>query len=143
VPERDCGESIVEKAHTVHEIRKLLDSGEKSPDSRMLHLLGCGDPLSMLLFVYAGASSFDSLDWLKYCADPDQLLLHNFSHLELLNCDCMVCARKDKQYIEKVFLHNLLFYQNYVLRIQELIKENSIGKLLEGYFSKTALDKVT
>lgn len=142
VPERDCGESIIEKAHTVHEIRKVLDSGKNSPDSRMLHLLGCGDPLSMLLFVYAGANSFDSLDWIKYCADPDRLILHNFSHLELLNCDCFACARNNEQYIEKVFLHNLLFYQNYLLRIQELIKENSLGKLLEDYFDKITLDKV-
>ena len=142
LPERDCGESIMEKAHTIHEIRKIMDSGEDGTGSRMLHLLGCGDPLSMLLFVYAGASSFDSLDWIKFCADPDQLFLHNFSHLELLNCDCVACSRKGVPYVEKVFLHNLLFYQNYVLRLQELINEDSLGKLLEEHFSKTLLGKV-
>jgi hypothetical protein len=141
ISERDCGEGIIEKARTIKRIRKALDAGTKNNRSRILHILGCGDPLSMLLFTFAGANSFDSLDWIKYLIEPNRLILNTFSHLDLVNCDCAVCAGPQRPYVEIVFLHNLLFYQKYVLQIQSLIKENSLGVLLGRCFSQNVLDK--
>jgi queuine/archaeosine tRNA-ribosyltransferase len=142
IAERDCGDSIFEKARTVHRIRKLLDSGEPNNQSRILHLLGCGDPISILLFIFAGANSFDSLDWIKYTFHPDRLGLVNFSHLDLLNCDCIFCSGPKKNYVERVLMHNLWFYQNCLQQIKTRIEENTLEPLLERYFRKKSLDKI-
>lgn len=142
VAERDCGDSVIEQARTVHRIRNLLDSGENCNHSRILHLLGCGDPLSILLFTYAGANSFDSLDWIKRAFDPDRLRLINFSHLDLLNCDCIFCSGQKKDYVERVLMHNLWFYQNFVQQIKTHIEENTLEQQLEKHFSRKLLDKI-
>lgn len=142
VAERDCGNSIFEKAQTVHRIRNLLDSGGQQNHSRILHLLGCGDPISILLFVFAGVNSFDSLDWIKYAFHPDRFALANFSHLDLLNCDCIFCSGSKKNYVARVLMHNLWFYQNCFQQIKTRIEENTLDSLLKKYFRKKSLDKI-
>jgi tRNA-guanine family transglycosylase len=141
IPERECGESIAQRAITIKKIRDLLDKLNPNKSS-VLHILGCGDPISMLLFVYSGANSFDSLDWIKNAFDPDRLRLINFSHLELLNCDCMICNGVKKNYIEKVLMHNLWFYQRFVETIRTNIEENSFDSLIRKHFSNKLLSKI-
>jgi hypothetical protein len=142
VAERDCGNSIFEKARTVRRIREQLDSGEGCNHSRILHLLGCGDPVSILLLVFAGANSFDSLDWIKCAFHPSRLGLVNFSHLDLYNCDCMFCSDPETGYVERVLMHNLWFYQNCLQQIKIGIEENTLESLLESYFRKESLKKI-
>lgn len=144
IAERDCGHSILERISTISEIRRTLN--EKNRES-ILHILGCGNPLSMLLFSYCGADSFDSLDWLKSVVNPDpkSLLMHDFSHLKLLGCKCRICngpEHKDAAYLEKVLLHNLLFYQNFVVQIQSLIRHDNIETYLRVHFGDNFIDQV-
>ena len=63
VSERDCGKGILERAETLTEIRHILD---KSDERFLLHVLGCGNPISMLIYAYCGSDSFDSLDWIEH-----------------------------------------------------------------------------
>lgn len=142
VPERDCGNNVVEKAQTVCRIRNLLDDGDAFNRSRILHILGCGNPISLLLLSYCGANTFDSLDWIKHVVDPNRLAISDFSHLELMNCDCLVCANSKRHYVETVLLHNLLFYQNYMLQIQTLIKKNELRQLLDRYVGQNILRQI-
>jgi len=144
VAERDCGHSILERASTISEIRRTLNKKNKES---LLHLLGCGNPLSMLLFSYCGVDTFDSLDWLKHVINPDpnSLLMNDFSHLALLNCKCRVCnspEHKDADYLEKVLLHNLLFYQNFVVQIQSIIQHDNIEAYLRVHFGDNIIDQV-
>ena len=67
VSERDCGKSIIERAETLSEIRHILDIID---DRYILHVLGCGNPVSMLVYSYCGSDSFDSLDWIDHILDP-------------------------------------------------------------------------
>ena len=124
VAERDCGDDVVERAHTICRIRNLLDGEDVANRKRILHVLGCGNPISLLLLSYCGANTFDSLDWIKHVIDPKRLGVSDFSHLKLTECNCTVCADAKRPYIETALLHNLLFYQNYMIQIQNLIKEN-------------------
>lgn len=127
IAERDCGMSILEKAKTIVSIRKILDEN----DSRnLLHLLGCGNPSSMLLFSYCGVDTFDSLDWAEHTLDRNFLKINDFSQLNLLGCDCPICSGAERDYTEKALLHNLLFYQDFVIQIQSLIKNNDISRFL-------------
>lgn len=139
IPERDCGDDIVEKARTIMRLRKVLD---KDNHGRILHILGCGNPLSLLLFSYCGANMFDSLEWIKYVIDQNRLTTNDFSHLELINCECAICSGTKRSFTEKVLLHNLLFYQNYVLKIQSLIRRNEIFEFLGKHIGQGVLNKI-
>lgn len=142
ISERDCGDSLVEKAQTIIRIRKILDDGDNSNHHRILHILGCGNLISLLLYSYCGANTFDSLDWVKHAIDPQRLTMNDFSHLELIGCPCPICASTKRNYTEKVLLHNLLLYQNYMLQIQALIRNNEIRQFLGRYVGQNILDKI-
>ena len=138
IAERDCGSNIVEKARTIIRIRKVLN---KDHHGRILHILGCGNPMSLILFSYCGANMFDSLEWIKYVIDRNRLTINDFSHLELTNCECSICSGMKRDYTEKVLLHNLLFYQDYVLQIQSLIRKNEIFEFLCEHVGRDVLKK--
>ena len=68
VPERELGEGIVERAQTVRKIRETLNTlGTYYP----VHLLGTGNPLSIITYAFAGADSFDGLEWCQTTVDHD------------------------------------------------------------------------
>lgn len=139
IAERDCGDDILEKARTIMKIRKVLDNDNRG---RILHILGSGNPISMALFSYCGANMFDSLDWVKYVIDRNSLRANDFSHLRLIDCECAICSGVERNYIEKVLLHNLLFYQNYMLQIQSLIRRNKISEFLCDQLRQDILPKI-
>src|SRR5690242_15258960 len=60
VPERCLGHHISERVATAANIRKALNS---LPGYVCLHLLGTGNPFSLLLFSAAGADTYDGLEW--------------------------------------------------------------------------------
>jgi len=140
IPERDCGDNIVEKARTVMRVRKVLDEDNHN---RILHILGCGNPVSLLLLSYCGADSFDSLDWIKHAIDQKHLTINDFSHLDLIDCECSICADTERGYTEKVLLHNLLFYQNYMLQIQSLIQTDEILEFSSKLVGQDVLNRIS
>jgi len=139
VAERDCGKGLVEKARTVIKIRRLLNDSNRR---RILHILGCGNPISLILFSYYGADMFDSLDWIKCVIDRDRLAINDFSHLDLIDCDCSICSGVKRDYTEKALLHNLLFYQDYMLQIQVLIRRNEIFEFIVEHIGKDLLKRI-
>lgn len=139
VAERDCGKDIVERARTIMKIRRVLDEDNCR---RILHILGCGNPISIALFSYYGANMFDSLDWIKYVVDRNRLAFNDFSQLELINCSCSICLSKQRDYTEKALLHNLLFYQDFMLQIQSLVRKNQIYDFICKYVREDILRKI-
>jgi hypothetical protein len=65
VPERRLGEGIFERARTTTAIREKLSDLDRYV---ALHLLGTGNPISMGIYVIAGADSFDGLEWCQTVA---------------------------------------------------------------------------
>lgn len=128
VPERECGVSLSEKARTIHRLRQVIDS---TGNEQVLHVLGCGHPLSMALYCYCGADSFDSRDWMRVVVDVNSLALSDFSHLELLQCKCEACI-KTSHSLAKVFFHNLRAYLDFMKMITELIKNNQLEQFLQS-----------
>lgn len=132
VRERDCGTTITEKASTIFNIRKLLDSLKQNC---ILHVLGCGNPLNIALYSYFGADSFDSRDWFLKTIDINNLLLRDFSHLELLNCKCKTCIKSEKINMKsypKTLAHNIGIYLDFMKKLQKLIKENKLENFLKS-----------
>ena len=146
IPERDCGNGILERAQTVIEIRKLLD---RYDERYILHLLGCGDPLSTLLYAYCGADTFDSLDWYEHAFDPKTLMLRDLAHFELFNCKCKACnfleeRSKVKKVIafDKYVIHNLFNYQDHMTNIQSSIRNDRLFDVVRTYFGNDIQNKL-
>jgi len=139
VPERDCGKTLQDKINTIQKLRKILS--ENSP-TNMLHILGCGNPLSIAMFSYAGADSFDSVDWSRWSIDPKTLQFMDLNHLELINCTCDICKRKKLDPTSRALLHNLLFYQEFTHKIQMSIIQNQGLDFLRQFIDRKSFSKI-
>ncbi len=61
--EKELGNSILIRMLNIHRIRKSLDeNGNYAP----IHIFGSLDPITSILYFFAGAEIFDGLTWLKY-----------------------------------------------------------------------------
>jgi queuine/archaeosine tRNA-ribosyltransferase len=128
VSQRDCGDEFEEKARTIRQIRSILN--RESP-GKLLHLLGCGDPMSLALFSFLGVDTFDSLDWVERIADYDKWTSVDISQLSLLDCKCSMCSSLPTDYLERALLHNLGFYQDFMARIRDWIRNGTITQVLQ------------
>ena len=70
VPERELGDGILERSKSVRRIRRVLDNTGRY---RLIHILGTGNPYSILLLAAAGADLFDGLEWCRTVADLRQV----------------------------------------------------------------------
>jgi len=136
VPEREMGEGIYNRARTVIAIRNALDStGRYFP----LHILGTGNPLSLLIFAACGADSFDGLEWCQTSVDH---ITGRLYHSQL--CDFFVhqtsFEKNELGYAAKTLLHNLLFYQKWMAMIQDAMEKNTMPDLLKTYLPEKAFN---
>jgi queuine/archaeosine tRNA-ribosyltransferase len=127
VSQRECGNNFEEKAGTIRRIRSILNQEQPG---KLFHLLGCGGPLSLALFSFLGVDTFDSLDWLQRVADYNSWTPIDISQLTLLNCRCPACSSSYDNYLQRVFLHNLGFYQDFMARIRDWIRIGTIKEVL-------------
>ena len=139
IPERDCGKTIYDKIKTIKEIRSILS--EKNP-TNILHILGCGNPLSMMLFTFAGADSFDSIGWSRWIINPKTLQFMDLNHIELIKCGCKICRRNIIDITSKAYLHNLLFYQTFTQELQLAIKNTDGLKIIKKYVDQKTFNKI-
>lgn len=122
VPEREMGSTVGAKIRTVARIRRILT--DKDPDN-MLHVLGCGDPVLMALLSYAGADTFDSVDWSRWAIDPSTCEWVGIDRLEFIGCKCPACLDGDTEHMQSRALeHNLLFYSVFMARLGDAILAN-------------------
>lgn len=63
VTEPDLGDTILDRARTLAQLRSLLDQAEISAP---IHVFGVLDPVLVTLYFLAGAEVFDGLAWLRY-----------------------------------------------------------------------------
>ncbi|HXG13563.1 MAG TPA: hypothetical protein VNK25_00325 [Candidatus Nitrosotenuis sp.] len=139
IPERSCGKTLHDKIKTVQKIRNILDNDKTE---NVLHILGCGNPLSMALFAMAGADIFDSIDWSRWVVDLRSLGFTDFANLSLTDCMCKVCRMKNMDPILRAILHNLLFYQDFVLELQQSIILKDELNFLRKYVDQKTVSKI-
>jgi len=125
-PERECGATILDRARTILALRRLFGDRDKT----VIHLLGCGNPISMAVYAYCGADMFDSLDWTSCVVNRSSLGLSDISHVPIMSCNCAVCSNPPKNPLRRALLHNLLFYQDFVLKMQSMIRQNTLRDFL-------------
>jgi len=139
VPERELGVSIFERVKTVKSIRQSLDdTGRNIP----LHLLGTGNPISILVYTYYGADLYDGLEWCQTLINPKTMILSHFSHGDFIECTCDACKAQNLPYHVRILVHNLLFYKSFIEKIKESIKEDTYEKLLKKYLNERVFNKM-
>jgi len=144
------GESYEEMAAAVPTIVGLL------PADQPRYLMGVGMPRDILTAVQAGVDMFDCVlptrngrNSFAFTAEG-ALRMRNEKHrladgpLEL-GCDCLACRQFSRGYIRHLFnvgemlgptltsIHNLRFYQRFLGRIRDLIREGRLGTIIAEY----------
>lgn len=139
VAERNLGDGILERIRTITNLRKKLN---KLNQYVYIHVLGTGNPLSLLLLSLAGADSFDGLEWCQTVVDPKTALLYHFQQREFVLDECEFCSSQTLDYRLATLGHNLNFYNSWMKRIRESISSNSELQMLENYFDSKTINKL-
>ncbi len=138
VPERELGEGICQKAQTIVGIREKLNTlGYYQP----IHILGTGNPLSILILAAAGADLFDGLEWCRTVADRETGFLFHHQQFDLFKTQSREMARfsivreamleTNTSLIFKMGLHNLDFFYGWMEELQNNIHVGSISEMLK------------
>lgn len=138
IPERELGDGLLERAKTVRDIRKTLNTlGKYYP----LHLLGTGNPLSMIALATAGADAFDGLEWCRTVADYDKGFLFHFQQFDFFNQTRLgqiqdprirlLIENKDATYSAKTLAFNVDFFKDWTRTMQSMIHSGQTETLLK------------
>jgi len=129
-PERELGEGVLEVAQTIRSIRKALDAkGQGYP----IHILGAGNPLSILIYAACGAESFDGLDWCQTVADHSTGRLYHSLQMDFFADQTDYASESRLPYLTRVLAHNLVFYEAWMKKIRDGISEGHIFDLVREY----------
>ncbi len=138
VPERELGCGIIEIVNSVRHIRGALNSlGRYYP----LHLLGTGNPITMIALAAAGADSFDGLEWCRTVADYESGFLFHFQHFDFFKdlyasrLDSpiirMLIENPEAPFATQVAVYNLDFFMDWTRTMQELTEAGKEEHLLK------------
>lgn len=139
IPERELGDGLVKRVRTVHDIRRALNAlGKYYP----LHLLGTGNPISMIALSAAGADAFDGLEWCRTVADYSTGRLFHFQQFECFNQVYLGQLRDQKirriienpqaTYAMKTLSYNVDFFEDWTRTMQNMIHSGQVETLLRS-----------
>lgn len=130
VPERDLGEGIIARARTVRELRAALDElAFYCP----LHLLGTGNPLSIIVYTMAGADSFDGLEWCQTVVDHKTGMLFHFQQWDWFREQTQWGSNGSLPYIQSTLMHNLEFYTQFMQDFRGALESGKTQQFLEKF----------
>lgn len=130
IPERELGDGILERATNVFKIRKELN---KKSQYYPLHLLGTGNPLSILIYSICGADSFDGLEWCQTTVNHDTGLLYHFQQREFFKLDPKLKKISGLPYTQLTLIYNLEFYNKWMNKINKGFLNNNIMEIVDNY----------
>jgi len=147
IPERELGDGLMERVRTVREMRKRLNAlGKYYP----IHLLGTGNPLTMISLAAAGADSFDGLEWCRTVADYDTGYLFHFQQFDLFRNSRVrrvqdpkvrrLIEADDAPYALKVLSYNADFFKDWMKTIRAMIHSGQTEALLKAVLPDIARD---
>lgn len=139
ITERELGASLIERGRNLKKIRDELD---KIRTEVPIHLLGTGNPTSLLVYTLCGGDLFDALEWCKNVVNPENGHLYHFAQRDLIKCNCKACRLDNIPYHLQTMSHNLIFYETFTEEIRQAIKKDEIIGLLNKYLPKHIIPKV-
>lgn len=133
IAERELGPSLIQRAENLLKIRKRLDDTRSGIP---IHLLGSGNPASILVYSLCGADIFDALEWCTTVVDPSSGILNHFIQRDLIKCKCEACNSTIESYTEKTILHNLIFYDAFMGEIRQALLQSDATTIVDKYLPK-------
>lgn len=130
VPERELGEGILSSAKTIYRIRQSLnDIGVYYP----LHLLGTGNPISILVYTMCGADSYDGLDWCQTLLDFETGMQYHLQHYDFFREKSKSKLIPDFPYTLAALMHNLNFYLELLTQLRHARASKTMGQVIQKY----------
>ncbi|MHA1974511.1 MAG: hypothetical protein ACTSW1_16045 [Candidatus Hodarchaeales archaeon] len=128
--EKDMGYNIIDIIKNIKTIKKMV---EKVQEDTIIHMLGCGHPINLLIYASLGVDIFDSRSWSNSVINGYNLMQYPFSYLEGIDCECDICKKADIDYVTKTLLHNVISYENITNSIKEWIDKDELQDMLSTY----------
>ncbi len=122
VAERRLGDGILERTRSVAALRASLDDTGRYVG---LHLLGTGNPISIALYSWAGADSFDGLEWCQTVVDHETGLLFHLSQADFFRQQTP-WGEDDIAFQPRTLAHNLTFYTDWMRRLREALHTGNV-----------------
>ena len=133
VPERALGEGIAARTRNVRRIRQSLDALDFYCP---LHLLGTGNPISIIAYAMAGADSFDGLEWCQTVVDHRTAQLFHFQQWDFVREQTEWGSNGILPYIQSALMHNLVFYTTFMRGLQDAVQGHALQEVLGMYLPK-------
>lgn len=133
-PERELGPNIIQACRFIKKLRYKLDENNIY---KPIHIFGCSDPKSIILFVLSGADLFDGLGWIKYAFCREKCENIERTQLPFLSCNCEACEDIDwssisnSEYEYHLLLHNLFSIDEFFCEIRDAILKRNFTSLLQ------------
>jgi len=139
VPERELGDGVLAIAKTMRTIRETLnETGRYYP----VHIVGTGNPLSILIYAACGADSFDGLDWCQTVVDHATGRLYHSLQLDFFAHQTPYGSEAELPYLPRALAHNLMFYLRWMEKIRKWIGEGSIAEMIAKFIPPEAYSKL-
>jgi len=130
ISEKDLGRDIISIIKNLKSIKKLLSKKDKTI---LVHILGCGHPLNMLIYSSLGVDIFDSRSWSNSIINENNLMMYPSSYLDGIDCTCDICKQQELDYTTKSLLHNIISYEKITNNIKNWIENGEIYDMLDYY----------
>jgi hypothetical protein len=137
IPERELGDGLLGRVKTVKSIRTALDAlGRYYP----LHLLGTGNPISMVALASAGADSFDGLEWCRTVANYDNGNLFHFQHFDCFRDVFLgrlqpeirsIIENPEATYAARAISYNFDYFKDLTRTMQSMIHSGQVEHLMK------------
>lgn len=122
VAERRLGDGVFERIQSVMALREGLNGIGRYVG---LHLLGTGNPTSIALYSWAGADSFDGLEWCQTAVDHDTGLLFHLSQSDFFRQQT-AWGDEDISFHSRTLAHNLMFYADWMQRLRQAVYDGNV-----------------
>lgn len=122
VAERRLGDGVFQRTQSVAILREVLDGTGRYVG---LHLLGTGNPISIALYSWAGADSFDGLEWCQTVVDHDTGLLFHLSQSDFFRQQT-TWGEGDISFQARTLAHNLTFYVDWMQRLRQAVHDGDV-----------------
>ena len=123
VPERRLGDGVLERARSVQAIRVALDELGRYV---ALHLLGTGNPISIVLYSAMGADSFDGLEWCQTAVDHETGLLYHLSQADFFAGQTTWADGDQVSFYARTLAHNIEFFSSWMRRLRDAVNQGRL-----------------
>lgn len=149
IPERELGPGLICRIKAMMRIRAALDA---LPFYQPVHLLGTGNPWSIVTLTAAGADSFDGLEWCRVVVDRANHRLNHFQHFDFFIDQSMnspyevtqAAVRSDDiHFAGKTAIHNLDYYAEIAALLQDACRRKALEALVTSLLHQANTRQLT